>query len=376
LAGPSVVAVPSFRENLMSFPVCYGLCLQGLHQAKLLTSLLPREILTNRLIRDKKPWAAAVVATIVLACCFNFFFHVRAWQSVHPEEYKDQFDKAQAVKARSGDWKKIDEEQKAEVERLEKLGKQVVGTAERRLLWLELLQAINEALPRDKDLKNPQQISDKPYSKRPNLYITQIESEFYPDLAVWFNDTMQDKYNALKTTAETETDEEEAEEEAVEGDADKSKNAKAPSGEGWVIELRGYHHFNDDLQNQGMTYLRNTLLTKLENGTVTLPAGAGKPRQQVTMKEFGISFPVLVEDDEIKDEKVPNPKYDSSAAAGEDGDEVDEEAKSPTIPVRRYDFKVQFCWKVTPASERLKDREQTEGALLSRPAGEQIVGRP
>ena len=122
--------------------------------------------------------------------------------------------------------------------------------------------------------------------------------------------------------------------------------------------------------------MRNELLAKLENAKITLPAGAGKPRQQFTMKELGISFPVLVEDMGFDDEDMPNPKYDPTPLASEDSAAVDEEARSPTISVRRYDFKVQFCWRETLASQRLKDRDQTEAALLSRPAGEQIVGRP
>ena len=57
LSGAAVVGAPSFKENLLSFAVCYGLCLQGLKQSQLRTNLIPREILQDRLIRAKKPWA-------------------------------------------------------------------------------------------------------------------------------------------------------------------------------------------------------------------------------------------------------------------------------------------------------------------------------
>ena len=50
---------PLFNENILSFGVAYGLAVQGLQKARLLTNLLPPEIKMERLIKAKKPWAAA-----------------------------------------------------------------------------------------------------------------------------------------------------------------------------------------------------------------------------------------------------------------------------------------------------------------------------
>ncbi len=80
LSGSAVVAAPAFKENLLSFAVCYGLCLQALNKSTLSTNLLPREILTDRLIRDKKPWAVGVLAAVILGCSISFFGHWRAWR--------------------------------------------------------------------------------------------------------------------------------------------------------------------------------------------------------------------------------------------------------------------------------------------------------
>ena len=66
LKGSSVLAAPAFKDNQLSFGVCYGLCLQGLGVAKLHTNLVPREIMTERLVRSKKPWAVASVAALVV----------------------------------------------------------------------------------------------------------------------------------------------------------------------------------------------------------------------------------------------------------------------------------------------------------------------
>src|SRR5215831_1981993 len=59
LTGPTVIGSPAFKENMLSFGVCYGLCVQGLGYGHLSTNLLPREIVKDRLIRAKKPWAVA-----------------------------------------------------------------------------------------------------------------------------------------------------------------------------------------------------------------------------------------------------------------------------------------------------------------------------
>src|SRR5262249_39558024 len=67
LSGDSVLSAPVFTENILTFPVAYGLALQGLKQARLLTNLLPPEIRTERLIKAKKPFAVAAAAALLLA---------------------------------------------------------------------------------------------------------------------------------------------------------------------------------------------------------------------------------------------------------------------------------------------------------------------
>ncbi|MBM3983907.1 MAG: type IV pilus assembly protein PilM, partial [Planctomycetes bacterium] len=66
LAGDTVLNDPLFQENLLTFPISYGLALQGLGQARLTTNLLPREIIQDRLVRKKKPVAAAAAAALLV----------------------------------------------------------------------------------------------------------------------------------------------------------------------------------------------------------------------------------------------------------------------------------------------------------------------
>ena len=66
VGGEAVTSAPAFTENVLSFAVAYGLAAQGLKVARLQTNLLPPEIRTERLVRAKKPWAAAAAAALLL----------------------------------------------------------------------------------------------------------------------------------------------------------------------------------------------------------------------------------------------------------------------------------------------------------------------
>src|SRR5262245_7449160 len=82
LTGDAVLTQPAFSENVLTFGVAYGLALQGLKQARLLTNLLPGEIRMERLVRAKKPWAVAAVALLMLgtsALAFKAWRETRAY---------------------------------------------------------------------------------------------------------------------------------------------------------------------------------------------------------------------------------------------------------------------------------------------------------
>jgi type IV pilus assembly protein PilM len=50
LEGTTVKNDPVFQENVLSFPIAYGLALQGINQARIGTNLLPPEIRVDRQI--------------------------------------------------------------------------------------------------------------------------------------------------------------------------------------------------------------------------------------------------------------------------------------------------------------------------------------
>jgi type IV pilus assembly protein PilM len=89
LGGSSVISAPAFNDNILTYGVAYGLCLQGLRTSRLSTNLLPREILTQRIIKAKKPWAVASVSALMLACAFSFFFTYNVWSKVQEDFERD-----------------------------------------------------------------------------------------------------------------------------------------------------------------------------------------------------------------------------------------------------------------------------------------------
>src|SRR5262245_18764457 len=208
LGGSAVVSSPSFMDNVLAFSTCYGLCLQGLGKGKLSTNLLPREILTQRLIRAKKPWALAGVTAMMLACALNYAFWYNRWWEVNVDKevtgvsWKSAITQADGVSAHSSKLKGDDTAKIAELDRLTKIGREVVGVADRRVQWLEVMKALNKSLPpmaANLDPKMPTpDFKALPFEQRKDLKIIWVKTQFFPDLATgWWNDTVKEKYLQL-----------------------------------------------------------------------------------------------------------------------------------------------------------------------------------
>ncbi|MBI1248050.1 pilus assembly protein PilM [bacterium] len=423
LTGTDVTSAPSFRENMLSFATCYGLCLQGLKKAALRTNLLPQEILIDRIVRQKKPWAVAAVACLLLACALNFGFHWQAYNAAHIPKFDDGLNKINSVKQTSSSLKSTDSELMTEKENLEMIGRYVVGNEENRRLWPELMKAITAALPKDPDLA-PGQVSQKPIDQRPDLQIESIESQYFPDLSLWYTDAVKTKYvatlenrkailrrlnegeeaspkidekaakeDAQNSGAETPVEpgsepgatqtaaEEEAEidVESMEADAEPEDELAGPTAEesGWVVQIDGYHYHNSPAarENMGPQYVRNTLIDQLDRGSIELINENNEP-EMVSMKELGISHPIIAVDQVPQLVPIDNPKYEPpvTGAAGGPGMMMEEygepnsgmmaggtgSMEPPKIQVKVYRFTVQFCWRESPLSVREAARRAAE----------------
>jgi type IV pilus assembly protein PilM len=347
LGGTAVTSAPIFKDNLLSFAVCYGLCLQGLGKAALSTNLLPREIVTDRLIRSKKPWVVGLVAAMLLGVAINFLGHWRAWNSVREDRFMDAFRQASNTVSESDQANTDFETAHRTYNNVHHMGQNIVngtnivGDEGNRIQWLPVLKAIDECLPqaapgndrKADDLAEAAagQRGEIPFGKREEIHVDQLELEYSSDLAAWYHG-VADKINAAKT-----------------GGKQPGKPAptipppgrgmllgtptEGPTGEGWIIQIRGHHFHNDeDVRGEGMVgaeYVRHTFMKNLTEREVGLPAGKGQEPVNKPIKEIGLAYPVLVEVDQVRDVSI----------------EVEGEGDGKPIKVREFKFTFQCCWQ-------------------------------
>ena len=193
LVGPEVLATPAFKDNILSFGVCYGLCLQALGSAGLRTNLLPKEITRDRLIRRKKPWAVAAAAVIMLACTISYAAHSLQVATVKESRWKLD-GKSLETEATSADTRSKDligREQAAwaKYNETKKKGDHLINNLENRRRWLEFLSAVDKCLPADDSpppsTTDPDALRDQ-IMRRKQLLVTNLDSQQVDDVGKWF----------------------------------------------------------------------------------------------------------------------------------------------------------------------------------------------
>ncbi len=149
IGGDAVTSSPIFNENILSFGVAYGLCLQGLQQAKLVTNLLPSEIRLERLIRSKKPWAVAAAAVLLLGlggmALGDLYLTPRPYAAKIVE---DSISKANNAASAAAKMESDFEKAKADAKQEEEAVKSIVAGQGERLNWMRLYRFISEVVPK------------------------------------------------------------------------------------------------------------------------------------------------------------------------------------------------------------------------------------
>ncbi len=376
LDGEEILQVPTFRDNIPTFAVAYGLCLQALGVAKVQTSLVPREILTQRLIRAKKPWTLAGLTALMLAMSTHYAFVERSWSTTRDDLWKNALSQVDSMKSYSDGHISEDSDLDSKLTYLNKLGEEVSGNAERRLKWLEVIRAINAAVPRtnypDGKAPTPKQL---PYSQRKDIHVTSADTKQYEDLADWWSDEVSARYVEEERSWLRLTNANATTEEKDEFDTQLAAET-GPTGAGWVIELRCYHYYNDP-NNRGQIesdHVRKYMTTSFKESTVDLPTGQKDDNGQditetFTLEELGITYPLLLDDNRASDTQIPNPDYDPTAMAAESpaGGQIDpnnlpEGFEPPMLQVRKLDFVFQIVWQEKSMSEVLAAREEARKA--------------
>jgi type IV pilus assembly protein PilM len=430
LKGSTVTASPTFKNNMLSFANCYGLCLQSLGIAQLQTNLLPREILFDRFVDSKKPWVISAIALLLLSFSFNYFMQYGVWKKVahdstatsnatSPDSWESKITEAENVWATSGTNIKDYKALQTAYENLQSFGEQLIGNSDRQVLWIELLKTVNSVLPQEQtNWRDPDQIK---FSDRPDFYIESIDNSYFEDLNDWWtkvaanheeglnfvkknrrawidgiqtnadfvanNQEFVDQMIALQTTAAEEAAANAATNntgndggaggaEDAGGPAATTTVGGGPTGAGWVIQLKGYHFFNNDRETGDISHVHMALLERLRQSTTDLPITVVDDQEtkvtieQFTMKEMGISRIVLVSSEENGEVIIggANGGAAEDALGGDTSDmgglggggetsggvsDNNENTEEVVIyKAKKYSFIVQFCWVPTEPTKR------------------------
>jgi type IV pilus assembly protein PilM len=435
LKGSTVTASPTFKNNMLSFANCYGLCLQSLGIAQLQTNLLPREILFDRLVDSKKPWIISAIAMLLLSFSFNYFMQYGAWKKVAhdstgvsaaasgSDSWESKLTKAESVSSKSDTNIKDYEALKAAYGNLQKFGGQLIGKSDRQVLWIELLKTVNSVLPQEQtNWRDPDQIS---FSDRPDFYIESIDNAYLEDPNEWWtkvsanhekglnfikknrkiwidgilknanfvanNKEFVEQMIALQTTAAqeaaanaaTEINDDAAASGGLGDDAAAATADGGPIGPSWIIQLSGYHFFNNDRETGDISHVHLALLERLRQSVIDLPIAAIDDTdtkftmEQFTMEEMGISHIVLVSSQEDGEMIIGEATGggdsggtmdgmgalgsggpgDGAVGGGEASEGADNGNNATTEEVtykaKKYSFVVQFCWAPTEPIKRL-----------------------
>ncbi len=379
LGGEDVLSIPMFRDNIPTFAVCYGLCLQGLGVSQVHASLVPREILTERMIRAKKPWTIAGVAALMIGMTAHYALTERSWATTHDDLWKNSQGEVTQMKQYSDTQISTDGDLNSKLTYLNEMGKEVSGNSESRLKWLEIIKVINDTIPRV-DFPNGKVLGPKelPYMDRKDIHVTQMETKYYDDLATWFTEQVATRYRLeLRSWAR------------ITGNPvpEGLNEDTGPTGPGWVIQMNCYHYYNspERIGFEGSNHVRNLMTTAFIKNTVKLPVGydaQGERKFDVfTLPEMGLTYPLLLDDNEAKPILIPNPDYDPEAMiAGQMGRapgqpiaatpaEGEEKIEPPTLQVRKLEFIYQVVWQEKALSERLEAKEEARKKAEEEAAG-------
>ena len=446
LIGSDVIDSQLFRDNLLSFGICFGLAVQQLGIASLRTNLIPREVIFDRIVREKKPWVVAAAAALLLGVTIQFAGVSSAHSRIHTDAFKRAGDSVQRVQTFSQGLRSGTSNAVSAFNSVDEIGRSLTSNVEGRLAWLELLRAVNAALPQSQPNATREQrpTTSENFAKIDRVFIQSIESVTADSLSAWFEPLRADNRYYPD------------DEELGLGDADSMESASASSSDGSgdeasedggsatvprplteaerfaqvtgpiddgpakIVQLVGYHYHNPADVNEaalhgGEAYLRQTLLRNLKFGELELPPtreeqDAGTPKKLVTMAELGISHPVLLyvrsvvetrvinpdllnpQTGELPNNIVIDPQFQTELSQGESGGRSSGRGSAssgrgssgagatqqpgttplsvyarsrgvaePIITLRRFDFEIQFAWKETLPSQRIKESDTEHG---------------
>lgn len=298
--GDTVLTAPLFQDNLLTFTGPYGLALQLLGLTQIHTSLLPPEIVVERKIRRKKPWAVAAAAVLLFGLATSVAGYGNVAQSVSESRFGDATKKAIEVKKHADTLTSNFTAQEGRNTAAKEKGTKLVGALDTRESWLELYKAIDECLPRD---VSAEQLDETRIELMNRISLRSVTGKKYDDLATWFNDPSQ----LAKVSPQyfSPYDKTEA-------------RLTGPTGIGYVFTLAGvhFHHVPENpTEGQGTGYVVNTLLKNLQSFKVKRTDPVTGQVIETPVGQLGISYATVKADPFVLVDYYPMGRPDMATAS-------------------------------------------------------------
>lgn len=334
LAGDAVLNSPLFQENMLTFPVAYGLALQTLGVSQLTTTLLPPEIAFSRKVRQKKPWAVAAAATLMFGFSTAMGIAGMKYDTVKegPEgKYTAAESAAAAVTKKVSDFKNAYGTQETRFTSAKEAVKDLVA-GRRDLSWIELYDTINAALPRD-----PRGVEIDDISLRRALNVQAVTFDPKADVSEWFTALLPEQLELMMPKYRTE----------------------GPTGQGFIVTIDGksWHNDPDNFELQKYDYVFSTLVAALSewqiqrDGKLYDVARMGITHPVITFKQVTTDIPL---EPTGPTRRKPQSRFDRGPApanpnpAAPANGQPAEDAKTIT----ETKFRVEFAWVPIAEAER------------------------
>ncbi len=349
LEGDGVLTAPAFKENRLAFGTAYGLALQAAGGGRMNTNLMPREIIRDRIIEEKRPWAVGGLVGLLAAGLVSFVGLFFAWKTHADPGFAGAFAAAEAAQRRSQTETTAVEDAKSKRRAAIDQQRSLLQVHERRFQTLDMLRAVESLLPQDE----PGSVPENPADRR-ELHIESIDCQYFPDVAVWFAGVKKQWSDTHSSVAAGSPDSPATPPPPPGGEPapeppptpETTTAADGPTGAGWVIQIIGHHYHNEDRHkpDEGEQFVRSTLVKNLlgEGKDVLVSAGplAG---QRVPVAELGIGYPVIIESSPIRPERVL--RSQPVGGAGVPTADQSGTAAAPAVELNRYNFALQFVWQ-------------------------------
>ena len=354
LVSEEVLNTPAFAENANSFGICYGLALQMLGEAPIATNLIPTEVVTQRIIANKKPWLLAGAAALMLGFVVPFMSVTKAFTPLQAQPMTSAENAAKSVQTKSSDLKSKHGAVVTNFESVNTIGGTLTSNVEGRVRWPEFYYVLQQALPQNQ----PGAKLDGILALQDRIYVTNIEVQKVENYTEWWDAVKTQRPGAYildpielpeggagdaavgeeggsesaatAAPAASSTDGEAGEFDRAETGIDRARVPEGGEGNCYIVQMSIYHLHNPepgmtdeddnpidvDFEDRGAAYVRRTLFRNLRHNVVNVPTsivnqsfveGTPVKMEQVTMQEYGFSHPVLLSYDRAVEKTIIDP---------------------------------------------------------------------